>query len=652
MFTDMVGYSALTQDDEEAAIRALEAHNRTLRPVFARFHGREVKTIGDAFLIEFDSALDAVRCAMEMQEQLEKASIPSGWDRPVQIRIGIHVGDVVESNGDVFGDAVNIASRIEPLATPGGICLSQQVFDQVENKISATFVKLPPVELKNIRAPTGVYRILGKSAPRVTPKSVRKAPEQQHLAVLPLVNIGHDPEDEYFADGLTEELITVLSQIRGLAVIARTSVMPYKTEPKPIAEVGAELGVDVVLEGSVRKSGNRVRVSLQLVNAATQRHLWAGTVNRELDDVFEAQSYVASRAARALRLTLNKSRRLSPRTPPPPNPRWGIVTAGDAYDSYLRGLAAASDLGETGPEEAFRWFERATRLDPGLSDAYASWSNLYVVAAGDFFPMREGMPRAKELAAKALALDPHSSIAHAALGNIALQFDNDWTLAESEFRSALELNPSNVTAYQFYALLLMSLDRVEEAKQMMRQALRLDPAGHHRHPLAWAELESGNVDTAIEYLSEGRSHDPHPRHHAIMRGLFYLTAGRRAEARREADAADPPSNEDERFDLGLLNAMLGRPEQARGVLRDIEAGTFQSYTNRAHVAMMWGALGDREQALRLLEEDLRDGDHVLWLHYRAIFYDSIRDDPRFVAMMREMQLPIHPIRSWRKVVRP
>lgn len=422
--------------------------------------------------------------------------------------------------------------------------------------------------------------------------------------------------------------------------------MPYKTAPKSIAQVGEELGVDVVLEGSVRKSGNKVRVSLQLVDAVTQSHLSAGSVNREIDDIFEVQSYVAGRAARALRLTRNPTQRSSPRTPAVPNPKWGVVTTGEAYDAYLRGLVASSSVSKSSIEDAFRWFERATTLDPSLADAWAAWANLYVIAAGDYFPFRDVMPRARELAARALELDPDSSDAHATLGNIALQFDNDWTLAESEFKLATSLNPSNATAYRFYSALLMALERPEEAKQVVRLLVRLDPSGHHRHSLAWAELATGNLDAALTYLEEDGGHDDHPGRHGIARGLFYLEADRRADAIREADKLPAPEDDDERFDQALLQAMLGRPAPARAVLVEVAAGRLKTYVSPAHLAILHAALGEKTKALDLLEKDFREGDHVLWLNYRGVYFDSIRSEPRFLAILREMGLPIHPLRGW------
>jgi adenylate cyclase len=646
MFTDMVGYSAMAQRDEEGALEALALHNRELRPIFERFHGREIKTIGDCFLLEFDSALDAVQCAVEAQRHLRSTPLTGVGGQPIQIRIGIHLGDVVEESGDVLGDAVNIASRLEPLAGPGGICLSQQVYDLVQNKVPATFERLPRVSLKNISEVAAVYRIRGDSTVRPSRAPPANGSDGKHLAVLPLANISQEPEDDYFADGLTDELISVLSQIRGLSVIARTSVMPYKRSPKSIPEVAAELGVEVILEGSVRKAGNKVRVTLRLVDATTQRHLWAGIVNRDLDDIFAVQSDVASKAARALRLTLTQSRRSSPRPPPKPNPRWGVVTEGAAYDFYLRGLAATSHLSDSGPEDAFRWFEKATRLDPGLADAYAAWANLYTIAAGDYFPMREGMGRAKELAARALAIDPGSSDAHAAQANIAMQFDNDWRRAESEFLVATQLNPSNVTAYRFYGMLLSVLGRFDEAKQAFRQAIRLDPSGHYRHQLAWAELESGNPEAAFEYLAGDSAQPPHAGHHQHVAAMFYLAAGRRAEGLHSLDAAGSSAGPDDPFELALVNALFGRCDAAHEVLREYELGKNPSYLSPGHAALMYAAVGKNERALDLLEKDMSEGDHILWLHYRHCAFDRIRGHPRFLAMMRKLGLPVQPIRDW------
>jgi adenylate cyclase len=641
MFTDMVDYTALAQEDEARALAVLERHQRVLRPLFARYRGREVKTVGDAFLVEFESALEAVQCALEIQRKLHEDAVSAPEAGRVRVRIGIHVGDVVEQDGDVLGDAVNVASRIQPLAEPGGICLTQQVFDQVANKVSTPLVRLAPVPLKNLRQPVTVYAVAAAGT-RPPPASVAPTAPGRQLAVLPLANISPDPNDAYFADGLTEELISVLSQVQGLSVIARTSVTPYKTQPKSIAEVGTDLGVDTVLEGSVRKAGKRVRVTLQLIDVPTQRHIWAGRYDREVEDIFAVQADVAERTAETLRLQLERSDLPGGRRRPTPNPA--------AYDLYLRGLVAwregvdRSRSGvDTGMDEAVRCFDEATQLDPTFAEAFAAWGNLYVVAAGDSRSMSQVMPRARELAARALELDPQSSEAHATLANLTFQFDHDWGLAEAEFRKAIELNPSNALAHQFYGLMLFALGRFDEAKEALRRTIALDPRGQHRGMLAWIELEAGNFDAALGYARAQRDENPGVVMNHVIVGMFALAAGRRAEALREAETPLAGVSDEERFDMALLNALVGRPEAARAVIAEVEAGKAASYTSRTDLSMLYAALGERSHALDLLEKDYRDGERVLWMFHRGVYFDPIRDDPRFVAQLRRYGLPVGPM---------
>jgi adenylate cyclase len=642
MFTDMVGFSSHAQSDEAAALQLLDRHNRLLRPIFAKFHGREVKTVGDAFVVEFESALDATRCALDIQRMLHYYNLRITDPWKIRIRIGIHVGDVVETNGDVLGDSVNIAARIVTLAGPEGVCLTQQVYDQVATKAGTTFEKLPPVSLKNVSVPGSIYCVV--PVWNEAPARGREKPSSRNrlVAVLPLASISPDPQDGYFADGLTDELISELSQVRGLSVIARTSVAPYKTAPKTIAEVAHELQVDTVVEGSVRKSGSQVRISLTLVDAETQQRLWTHRYDREVDDVFAVQEDIAKRTSKALRLEIDKSDRAEERPVAVPNPRFGTVTTGEAYDHYLRGLVAASSRhnGARDHEEAPRHFELATQLDPNLAEAYAAWANYYVTIAGDEVPMREVIPRARELAQRALEISPDLSDAHSALGNIALQFDHDWQRAETEFSDAIALNASNVVAYRFYGMLLRILGRYEEAKQVIRRTILLDPGGHDQVSLATTEILSGNVDAGVRLVEEvvEHFHRDSAGHRAYL-GLLYLRAGRRSDALRMADTPVDGANESERFDHAVLNALLGRPELARRVAGEVERGEAKEYTSSAHLAMLYSALGERERALDLLEQDFREGDAILWLYHREVFFDPLRDDPRFGELLRAYRLP-------------
>ncbi len=640
MFTDMVGYSSRAQADESGALALLERHNRFLRPIFSKFHGREVKTVGDAFVVAFESALEATRCALDIQRLLHYYNLRNSDQWKILIRIGIHVGDVVETDGDVLGDSVNIAARIVTLAGPEGICLTQQVYDQVANKAGTTFAKLPPVSLKNLRATGSIYRVVPVWNEPSSRRPKTTASRNRLIAVLPLASISPDPQDGYFADGLTEELISELSQVRGLSVIARTSVATYKTAPKSIAEVADELGVDTVVEGSVRKSGSQVRISLTLIDAKTQEQLWTHRYDREVTDVFAVQDDIAKCTSKALRLEFDKTDRSEERTPSVPNPRFGTVTTGEAYDHYLRGIVAASSHHKNGHEEAVQHFELATRLDPTLAEAFAAWANMYVTIAGDEVAMREVIPRARALAKQALEISPDLSEAHSALGNIALQFDHDWELAETEFANAIALNTSNVAAYRFYGMLLRILGRFDEAKQVLRRAILLDPSGSDQIGLAAVEIQTGNLDVGIRMAEEaGGHHDRNSLAHRLHLGLTYMQAGRRADALRMADTPSDGADDSERFDFALLNALVGRPDAARRLANEVERGEVKSYTSTAHLAMLYSALGERERALDLLEQDFREGDAILWLYHPGVFFDPIRDDPRFVALLHEYRLP-------------
>ncbi len=640
MFTDMVGYSEIAQRDETHALALLRIHNDLLRPYFARFRGREVKTVGDAFLVEFESALEAVRCALELQRELgaRNAAVPVA-DR-FEIRVGLHVGDIVRTGGDVLGDAVNIASRVEALAAPGGVVVTQQVYDQVQNKLPLVVERLPRPALKHIQSAVEVYRLVVPTT-GTTERPVGGGPETgRHLAVLPLANISPDPKDEYFADGLTEELISVLSQVRGLTVIARTSVIPYKVAPKPIPDVGRELGVDTVLEGSVRKAGNRIRITLQLIDVGTQGHLWASNYNREIDDVFAVQADIAERTAQALRLELARPSGGRADRPPTANLR--------AYDAYLRGLSIAATLTGESIRGAAQAFEEATQLDPGFAEAYGEWADLLVARAADFVPMREVMPRARELAARAIALDPDCSVAHSALGNIAFQFDQDWELAETELRRAIELDPSNANARRWYGMMLGALDRLDEAREQTRAGIRLDPGGMGPGSLAWFDLLDGKFDDAIAWARGELAAAPNDFGRAIGLGLFLATAGRLEEARPIAERPLPAGTDEmTRYHHALLRAYLGMPDEAREIIAETERGAAPSYTSATDLAILYSALGNGSRALDLLEQEAETGDKVLWNYYRGLYFDPIRTEPRFRALLERYRLPDRPVRRAR-----
>jgi adenylate cyclase len=307
MFTDMVGYSALAERNEELALELLEEHRRLLRSIFPKHRGSEIKTIGDGFLTEFSSALAAVQCGIEIQEMIAKRNSLNPSQGNFQVRIGIHAGDVIRRDDDVIGDGVNIAARIEPLAEAGGICISQQVFDQVQNRVGKSLKRIGPVKLKNMTRPLEVYCVVCEGAapgpPGLTPDN-KSSETQKSIAVLPFVSMSSDPENEYLSDGLTEDLTMAFSRLKGLRVPARTSCFAFKGKNEDIRRIGQQLNVKTILEGSVRKAGERVRITAQLINVADGDHLWAQTFDRQLQDVFAIQDDITRAIVRALEMQL------------------------------------------------------------------------------------------------------------------------------------------------------------------------------------------------------------------------------------------------------------------------------------------------------------------------------------------------------------
>jgi adenylate cyclase len=399
MFTDMVGYTTLAQSDESLAMKVLESYHGLLRPIFPKYHGREVKTMGDSLLVEFDSALDATNCAIDIQQHLHKYNLSSRDDWKLRLRIGVHLGDVLRIGGDVLGDTVNVASRIEPLAEAEGICVSEQVFDQVRNKISHPFLKLAPTELKNVRFSIDVYKIVMPWEDGSATGLSHETPRSQRIAVLPLTNMSPDVSDEYFADGMTEEIISTLSKIEQAEVISRTSVMQYKKATKSIREVFKELNVGTILEGSVRKAGNRIRVAVQMIDAVRDRHLWAESYDRELEDVFAIQSDIARRVADALQSRMPRNR------PSMVEPTRDV----EAYTMYLRAMQLHHENTEVSLREAVALFEKAISRDPAFARAYAGLAHALCGLTVGYEDYTAYVKKAEAAARKSLELEPDSA---------------------------------------------------------------------------------------------------------------------------------------------------------------------------------------------------------------------------------------------------
>jgi len=629
MFTDIVGYSSLTQKNERLALELLEEHRKLVRPIVARHNGREIKTMGDAFLIEFGSALEATQCAIDLQKTLHDHNQQSTVERRVHLRIGIHLGDVLQRQSDVLGDAVNIASRIEPLAEADGICISEQVFDQIRNKIDCPIENLGLLQLKNIDYPIDVHKILWEKDETASVSLDRK-----RIAVLPFLNISPDPNDACFADGLTEELIARLSTISGLKVIARTSIMRFRGTTKSVGEIGKELKSGTVLEGSVRKAANRLRVTAQLIDTTTEEHLWVQNYDRQLEDVFAIQTEVAQNVSDNLQMQLLSEERQHIEKKPT-----GDISA---YTFYLKGRYYWNERSREALEKAIKYFGEAIRRDPGFALAYAGLADSYIVLVDhEHLPPSEGYPKAKQAAKKALELDETLAEAHTSLGTI-LSREWDWRGAEEEYAKALRSNPNYATAHHWYSIHLLWFGRLDEAIRELKIAEELDPLSPMiRSYGALVYLAARQYDSAMKEIDTALELDPNflPAHD--NRIDVYLAKSMYKEALAEAELVLPhlqPLTTALKAEVGSYYVRMGRIEEAKRLLRECEDASAHERAEDVgphYLAAIHYKLGNKDRAFEWLEKAFEARTITPFQVKLSPYFDEMTSDPRFDELLKK-----------------
>jgi TolB-like protein/Flp pilus assembly protein TadD len=497
---DMVGYSRLMEADETGTIARQRSHRSELiDPKISAFKGRMVKTTGDGMLVEFASAVDAVECAVDIQQAMNVREADRPVDQRIRYRIGINVGDIVIDGDDIVGDGVNVAARMEGLAEPGGIAISGNAHEQIQGKLVVAFEDGGPHEVKNIARPIDVWlwQPASNSATAANPDSSEPPPlpDKPAIAVLPFANMSGDPEQEYFADGMAEDIITSLSKLSQLLVIARNSSFTYKGRAVKVPEIGKELGVRYVIEGSVRKAGNRVRITAQLIDCSTGGHLWAERFDRELTDIFAVQDEVTQEivSAMALKLTADERQRLKTKGP----------SNLEAYDYVLRGREQYRLESKEGNVQAEALLEQAIDLDPGYAPAYAYLAYTHMVNYLNRWNETADQPleHAIELAQKAVALDETNPWAHHALGTVYLwKRQHDQAIAELE--KAIALEPNFAAGYVLLGLTHHYAGNSKKAIELIDPGMRLDP--HYPdirlHWLAQAYFQLGRYEEAIDLL--------------------------------------------------------------------------------------------------------------------------------------------------------
>src|SRR5690242_7603509 len=497
---DVVGYSRLMAADEAGTLAALKRHRQAVfEPVVAAHRGRIVKLIGDGTIVEFASVVDAVNCALSVQRsgELRDESQPK-----IILRIGINLGDVIIEGDDIYGDGVNIAARLEPVAEPGGICISSIVNESIGNRIDARFEDGGHINVKNIDRPIRIWRWHPDAHAPVTdgPRPNTGIPQPHTaIAVLPFTNMSGDPEQEYFSDGISEDIITDLSKIAGLMVIARNSSFTYKGRSVDVRTIGRELGVQSVLEGSIRRAGNRVRITAQLIDATSGGHLWADRYDRDLTDIFEVQDDVTRRIVDALKVTLSSGEKESLADTKTSNLA--------AYDRLLRGreLMLGKEKNRETFEQAIVCFKRALEYDPDYSQAYACLGFAHIFDYQNRWTDEpdSSLPLAKQYARQALEKDPSEPLARC-VSAMSASFAKDLDRAKSEIDLALSLNPNLALAHNLSGTNRIYAGQPLEAIPKIEYAMRLDPAlsPQFLHFLGMAYLLAGKYETAAALLRQ------------------------------------------------------------------------------------------------------------------------------------------------------
>ena len=535
---DVKEYSRLMSQDERGTIRTLIAYKEAMSMLIQEYRGRVVDSPGDNLLAEFGSVVDAVNCAVEIQRELAERNAKLPPARQMEFRIGINLGDVVEEEGRIYGDGVNIAARIEGLTEGGGICISRNVYDQVKNKLSLEYEYLGEHTVKNIADPVSVYRIL--TEPQVAGPKITKGfelPDKPSIAVLPFVNMSGDPEQEYFSDGISEEIITGLSKIPQMFVIARNSSFTYKGTPVKAQVVSKELGVRYILEGSVRKAGNRVRITAQLVDALTGHHLWAERYDRDLGDIFALQDEITMKILTALQVELTEGQQARV---------YGKGT--DDFEAYIKYLQARKfftlfSISKEAVVLSRQAAKEAIELDEEYPAPYVllAWTYWLDARFGWVESRDESFKQAYSIAQKAETLDDSIPDVHALLAGIHLyQRQHDLAIAKGE--RAVALGPNDAQVHAVMAHILRFAGRFEQAVAMIRKALRLQPnyPPWYLVELAMCDYYVGRHEEAIElaekYLnhSQSRGEDEFLWPCQLILTINYIRLGREREAREAA----------------------------------------------------------------------------------------------------------------------
>jgi adenylate cyclase len=637
MFTDIVGYTALMGNDEQRAFELLSQNRLIHRPAIRQYNGTLIKELGDGILASFSTVSDAIFCA---------GAIHAGCNgtADLKLRIGIHLGEVVFENNDVFGDGVNIASRLQSLAPVGGIWVSEAVYGMISNKRNVETKFVREETLKNVKDPVRIYEV---TVQHIASSETREAPPEQPavhkvstktIAVLPFVDMSATQDQEYLGDGLAEEILNAISHLKELKVAARTSSFQFKGVKIDLRELGEKLGVNTVLEGSVRKHGNRVRVTAQLINVKDGFHLWSEKFDRDMDDIFAIQDEIAIAITEQLKITLlEKDREKITKT---------ATQNAEAFELYLKGRFYINRRGSyilTGLE----FFKQAIAIDSMYALAYSGYAeSCHLSAAYGFRSAKEIMPEAKRASEMAIELDESLGEAYVPLGSYYAYFERDWPESKKSFIRAIELNPKYAQARSLYGLIYHCFvaGDFEEAKKQTLASVKLEPLSPIDHAdLGWILYSANKFEEGLSYAKTGVSIDINSFLSQRVAGLCYMALNRHEEAINTFRYLVQISSRHQHAMAGLIWAYCNAAdfEQAGGLMNELEERSLTENIGHAYLGLSAAWLGDLDTAIEYLEKANEDLDPmVIPLKYSPYVPGPLRNDPRFQNLIEKVGYPL------------
>ncbi|MDX2049062.1 MAG: adenylate/guanylate cyclase domain-containing protein [Chitinophagaceae bacterium] len=631
LFADMSGYTALMQDNEHLARLKRKRFKEVLESTIEKHEGKLLQNYGDGSLSIFSSAINSVSCAVAMQQQLQ-------LEPKVEVRIGIHTGDVVVEEEAIYGDGVNLASRVESLAVPGGIFISEKVFDEIKNHDNIKTRDMGFFELKNVKQPVHLYAIANEGIivpSRDELKGKTKQPANR-LAVLPFVNMSADPDNEYFSDGITEELLNTLTKVDGLQVTSRTSAFAFKGKQDDIREIAIKLNVDKVLEGSVRKAGNRVRITAQLINAADGYHIWSETYDRNLTDIFEVQDEISNIITNRLRENLSIAQQAGHIVKSP-------VKNIEAYTLFLKALHFRSKITPADMLKAIDLFEQAIQIEPGYAEAYAyiAGTYSYLGATGQVKP-EKAFGIVNTYSEKAMQLNDKIAESHLAKANAHMFYKWNPKAAYDSLQKAIQLNPAQSEAYDLLGLYYILTGKKEEAVKILSKAIATDPLSPTlNHMLAEAYMMVMQYDEALHIADRMLEMNPQMRIAIETRGWCFGLKGDWEKAVECFKEVHRLTNHPLKglAPLGFAWGMLGEKEKALEVIEKIQQRQKQEpdAVLDGDLMIVWWSLRDFEKVHYYLEKCIEYETGPFTYIVELPMLKGIEEDPRIAALLKKIR---------------